>query len=666
MNLSKLVSIAFLAVGVFAAGKFTMSVASAWGDYRTIARMTEASKANSAWAAGTIALSLERSVTQVAMSLDASVPLNLRQLIDLQREDAGRFFREAVDLVDAGPASSGNSAFLSESRNSIAAIDALRAEVDRALSLPKVERDSTRSKELPFEMKRLIADMKTDGLLLTPANEVSADISIALAGVQDRAWEVREFGGRARTYYAIATLNGTKIPDAYLNMIYADEKRAASAWGALKNLAIASDLPQPILDRIDIGETLYFEDYIKLTGGLTETSLTAAGAPDYSIGFDAFFELSNEALDHMTALSNLAGDELVAYWEARRTGALIGLATNLALLLALGGVVLYVLSLLRKRLVSRLEETTEALEKLSSGKLDVEVDTRSDDLEEVARLVSALEIFRENMRKTDSLRQSLQNVLSNALENAEAVARAAGELRQSSEQSSQGADAQAASAQEASAAIEQMSASIGHSATNAAETDKIATRASAKAQSSGEAVAEAVAAVQQIVQKIGVVQEIAQQTDLLALNAAVEAARAGENGKGFAVVAAEVRKLAERSRVAAAEISRLSNSTVQTAGEARSQIDELLPEICRTADLVQEISAAIREQSVGAEQVNRSIRELDQVIQQNAAASDQSKELAQDLSIQAEELRQTISQFDEDDTAERNQQQSTNALKLVA
>jgi methyl-accepting chemotaxis protein len=132
----------------------------------------------------------------------------------------------------------------------------------------------------------------------------------------------------------------------------------------------------------------------------------------------------------------------------------------------------------------------------------------------------------------------------------------------------------------------------------------------------------------------------------LALNAAVEAARAGEHGKGFAVVASEVRKLAERSQNSASEISELSERTVHAAGEAGDMLEELVPDIQRTADLVQEISAAAREQNIGADQISEAIRDLDRVIQQNATASDQAKERAQDLSIQAADLKQTISEFD--------------------
>jgi len=245
----------------------------------------------------------------------------------------------------------------------------------------------------------------------------------------------------------------------------------------------------------------------------------------------------------------------------------------------------------------------------------------------------------------NSLVENLSNVAAGISNAADQVAAGSHQLSSAAEQVSQGATEQASSAEEASASMEQMAANIKQNADNAAQTEKIARQSSKDAEVSGEAVGRAVAAMRTIAQKISIVQEIARQTDLLALNAAVEAARAGEHGKGFAVVASEVRKLAERSQAAAAEISSLSGETVQVATDAGEMLNRLVPDIRKTAELVAEISAACREQDIGASQINEAIQQLDKVTQQNSGASEEMSATSEELAAQAEELQSSIAFF---------------------
>jgi len=241
--------------------------------------------------------------------------------------------------------------------------------------------------------------------------------------------------------------------------------------------------------------------------------------------------------------------------------------------------------------------------------------------------------------------ERLRGVVGDALSASDNVSSGSQELSASSEQLSQGATEQASSAEEASASMEEMAANIKQNADNAAQTEKIARQSSRDAEASGQAVNRAVGAMRTIAEKISIVQEIARQTDLLALNAAVEAARAGEHGKGFAVVASEVRKLAERSQAAAAEISALSGDTVQVATESGEMLNRLVPDIQKTAELVSEISAACREQDIGASQINEAIQQLDKVTQQNAGASEEMSATSEELASQAEELQASIAFF---------------------
>jgi methyl-accepting chemotaxis protein len=194
-----------------------------------------------------------------------------------------------------------------------------------------------------------------------------------------------------------------------------------------------------------------------------------------------------------------------------------------------------------------------------------------------------------------------------------------------------------------------MNATIKQNADNSQQTEKIALKSANDAIDSGKAVSEAMAAMKEIASKISIIEEIARQTNLLALNAAIEAARAGEHGKGFAVVAAEVRKLAERSQTAAGEISKLSLSSVEVAERAGSMLTKLVPDIQKTSELVQEISASSKEQAGGADQINSAIQQLNQVIQQNAGAAEEMASTAEELSSQAEQLQGTISFFKTND-----------------
>jgi methyl-accepting chemotaxis protein len=286
-----------------------------------------------------------------------------------------------------------------------------------------------------------------------------------------------------------------------------------------------------------------------------------------------------------------------------------------------------------RSIVGPVRMTVGAMDKVAEGDLTATLDHKSKD--EIGQMVAAMNAMIENVRR----------VVAEVTEAADNVASGSEQLSTTAEQISQGTSEQAASAEECTSSMEEMASSIQQNADNAKQTDKIASKAAEDAKNGGDSVVQTVKAMKEIAAKINIIEEIARKTDLLALNAAVEAARAGEHGKGFAVVASEVRKLAERSAAAAGDISKLTGGGVKVAEEAGEMLTKLVPDIRKTAELVQEIASASAEQNTGASQVNKAIQQLDQVIQQNSAASEEMATTSEELSSQAQQLQAAIAFF---------------------
>ena len=283
-------------------------------------------------------------------------------------------------------------------------------------------------------------------------------------------------------------------------------------------------------------------------------------------------------------------------------------------------------------------------QEISEGKLYTTIDI--DQKDEIGILAEALR----------SMKEKLRDVVLNVYESSVQVSEGSSQLAQSAEQLSQGATEQAANAEEVSSSVEQMGANIQQNTDNAAQTEKISSQAAVDAEAGGEAVLGAVQAMNEIAEKINIVGDIARQTNMLSLNAAIEAARAGEHGKGFAVVAAEVGKLAAVSQQAASDIFELATQSVDKANKAGEKIKAIVPDIRKTADLVSEISASSHEQNTGAGQINEAMLQLDQVIQQNAASAEEASSMSEELTSQAEMLKEMISFFrmNEQDAARRS------------
>ncbi|OIQ72686.1 methyl-accepting chemotaxis protein III [mine drainage metagenome] len=327
-----------------------------------------------------------------------------------------------------------------------------------------------------------------------------------------------------------------------------------------------------------------------------------------------------------------------------------GVATLVALLLAaiLG-------TLTTRSITGPLSQAVGVAQRVADGDLTVRIEVNSRD--ETGQLLGALDEMVHRLTATlGSVRSAADNLSS-----------ASTQVSATSQSLSQATTEQAASVEETSATLEQATASIKQNADNARLTDTMAQQASAQARDGGKAVAQTVEAMQSIAERISIIDDIAYQTNMLALNAAIEAARAGEHGKGFAVVAGEVRKLAERSQVAAKEIGDLAMGSVKQAERAGRLLGEMVPAITKTSDLVQEINAASEEQSTGMQQINQAVGQLNSVTQQNASASEELAATAEEMNAQAQQLQETVSKFNlSDDSGSRHAKRGAEPVRFKA
>ena len=375
---------------------------------------------------------------------------------------------------------------------------------------------------------------------------------------------------------------------------------------------------------------------------------------------DAVTLMNREARPAVRAWINKL-DELTNFNEARNKTrheeavSSYNSARNLMITLGIIAIVLstVIAIILTRGIVVPLTEAVGVANKMSEG--DLTVDVRATSKDETGQLLAAIK----------NMVEKLKHVVTDVVSASDNVAAGSQELSATAQQMSQGATEQAASAEEVSSSMEEMASSIRQNTDNALQTEKISIKSAADAKEGGKAVKETVDAMKEIATKISIIEEIARQTNLLALNAAIEAARAGEHGKGFAVVASEVRKLAERSQSAAGEISELSARSVQVAETAGEMLEKMLPDIQKTAELVQEITASSKEQDTGAEQINKAIQQLDQVIQQNASASEEMASTSEELSSQAEQLKDAIAFFKLDLAGRQQQTTKRNSAKKI-
>ncbi len=370
---------------------------------------------------------------------------------------------------------------------------------------------------------------------------------------------------------------------------------------------------------MNIAEEPFFEEMKNNSQNVEEIDYTWEGSQK-----KVFYYYVEQIDSYLVA--SLLTEEIMSPIKTTRNSVIIAILIVLSLIVV-------IINLIVRAISKGLSKGVLFAQQVARGDLSQQIDI--DQQDEVGQLAKALNLMVVNLKE----------IVSNIIQGAESIASASEQVRNNSVRLSEGASEQASSIEEVSSTMEEIAANIEQNTENSLQTEKVSSETNVEIKGVASKSNQAVVANKEIANKITIINDIAFQTNLLALNAAVEAARAGEHGKGFAVVAAEVRKLAENSKVAAEEIVQLANTGLKISEEAGEVMQGIIPKVENTSKLIQEISAASSEQNNGTAQVNGAIQQLNNVTQQNVEASEELATSAEEMSSQAQQLKDMISFF---------------------
>ncbi|MEO1199349.1 MAG: HAMP domain-containing methyl-accepting chemotaxis protein [Pseudomonadota bacterium] len=662
----------------------------AWDDYYSV-RVAERAAAKAQLEAmmgdATISLSLERSISQLGLGLSEPMSSDLRRMLDNQRVVVDGLFEDVLAFADSGSGGPSAAAFAEGLRRQLSVISGLRSQVDTELRVAKVDRTPDSPKDLPDTFKASIGMTKSMiGRLYEIGVPVPTGIS-HLLGMQRQAWAIREYGGRERTYMAIAAASSTPIPASTLREMKILHAIAEGARDELEQLASAIN-GRPDLDTaLNEINRVYFGSY----GNTRQQMIDGARRGTYSVSFPAYFEISTAALKTAEDMSALSGQHAVQKAHEFAAQKRMSLIMMLVTLLVVGGLLVACLWYISNRVVGRLSRLTTAMTALANGETEIDASAiRRND--EIGEMVDALHVFRDNAHERERLQRerteaeersrearqqemgqlaesfnvSINSAVDELAQSTHLMAMLSEELQSAADQAKSEAVAAGSASSEAAgtvgtvaAATEELSATISDLAQRVSNTASQTATAAERALAATQTASELSESASLIGNVIGIISEIAEQTNLLALNATIEAARAGESGRGFAVVASEVKSLATQTAKATDEISSRVEAMQHGTQSVVSAIEEISGTLNLLSDSAGDMATAISQQqdatkeiadnsqrvAVSALDVERNVGRAAEAVDVNRNAVEKVREATETVSGRADALKQDVTEF---------------------